>query len=98
MISQPGQFLDQPVSYSILIHAAGKWFAIRAGYGIVESIETAKAAGIGAWQSQAILRGYELLGKYLGFFTDKVEVGADQKLIEQLLLGRKRATGLLRER
>src|SRR5215472_16914745 len=55
--------------------------------GIVETIEKAKAAGQGAWQSQTILRGYELLGRYLGIFTDKVDIKADEELIERLHRG-----------
>jgi hypothetical protein len=39
----------------------------------------AASAGRGAWQSQTIQRGWELLGRYLGVFTDKVEVGAGQQ-------------------
>jgi hypothetical protein len=62
--------------------------------GIVESIDSAKRAGQGAWQIQAIQRGYELLGRYLGIFTERVEVGLDDKIMEQLALGRARA-GLL---
>ena|SRR6516225_6280129 len=54
-----------------------------------------KAAGQGAWQSATQLRGYELLGKYLGIFKDQVDVSADEKLIEQLHRGRLRAAGLL---
>src|SRR5215472_15753178 len=34
--------------------------------GILQTIEDAKNAGQGAWQSQSILRGYELLGPLLG--------------------------------
>ena len=65
--------------------------------GILKSIEEAKLCGQGAWQSQAIQRGYELLGKYLGMFKDSVEVGLDEKLMLELAMGRKRAAGLLTE-
>jgi hypothetical protein len=63
--------------------------------GIVESIDSAKRAGQGAWQMQAIQRGYELLGRYLGIFTDKIEVGVDDKIVQELERGRLRAAGLL---
>jgi hypothetical protein len=39
--------------------------------------------------------GYELLGKYLGIFTDKVEVGVDERVMKQLELADRRAAGLL---
>lgn len=65
--------------------------------GIVNSIERAERAGDGAWQFQAVQRGYELLGKYLGLFTEKVEIGLDEKIMEQLAVGRARAAGLLKE-
>jgi phage terminase small subunit len=59
--------------------------------GILKSIEEAKLAGIGAWQAQAIQRGFEMLGRYLGMFKDQVEVGLDEKLMLALAMGRKRA-------
>jgi hypothetical protein len=64
--------------------------------GIVDTINEAKASGSGAWQMQAQQRGYELLGKYLGLFSERVESAADEKVIERLMRGRKRAAGLLR--
>jgi hypothetical protein len=57
---------------------------------IVESIERAAGAGAGAWQSAAILKGAELLGRHLGMFTDRVEVGLDSKLMERIDAARKR--------
>jgi len=44
---------------------------------------------------QAIFRGYELLGKYFGMFTEKIEVGVDDKIVQELERGRLRAAGLL---
>ena len=38
----------------------------------------------GAWQSATNLCGYELLGKYFGMFTDKIAIGVDNKIIQQL--------------
>ena len=62
--------------------------------GVLESIETWKRSGIGAWQMQGIQRGYELLGRYLGMFHDKLDVSADDKIIEQLIRGRRYAAVL----
>jgi hypothetical protein len=61
------------------------------------TIETAKAAGVGAWQSQAAQRGYEMLGRYLGTFTDRVEINQDAEIIERLMMGRRYAAGLKEE-
>ena len=36
------------------------------------------------------LRALELLGKYLGLFTDRIKIEGDQDLIERLYAGRKR--------
>ena len=65
--------------------------------GILATIENAKKSGAGAWQATARLRGYELLGKHLGMFVDKVEVGLDEKLMERLIAGRRRALEGLRQ-
>ena len=54
-------------------------------------IEAAKEAGAGHWQMQARLRATELLGKHLKMFTEKVEIGPNDALMELLLEGRKRA-------
>jgi hypothetical protein len=37
------------------------------------------------------------MGRYLGIFTDRVEVNADQQLMERLIQGRKYAAGLLED-
>ena len=47
-----------------------------------------------AWAFAAQLRGYELLGKYLGMWTERVDVSSDEKLIAALIAGRRRAQGL----
>jgi phage terminase small subunit len=66
--------------------------------GIMDTIEDAKHSGRGAWQSATILRGYELLGRSLGLFHDKIDVNAaDNALIDALKRGRERAAGLLQE-
>lgn len=63
--------------------------------GLMEVIEIARRAGQGAWQTQAMIRSYELIGKHLGMFTEKVDVNFDQKLMQLLEEGRKRAAGLV---
>jgi hypothetical protein len=62
--------------------------------GLLRSIEDARAAGVGAWQMQAIQRGYEMLGRYLGMFKDQIEIGLDAQIIAQLESGRQRAREL----
>jgi len=42
------------------------------------------------FQPFAVLKGYELLGKRLKLFTDKIELTGDDLLIERLTAGRKR--------
>lgn len=64
---------------------------------IVKSIEAAKCDGIGAWQMQGIQRGYELLGRYLGMFHEKIDVNADSAIMEQLARGRRYAAGITGE-
>ena len=53
-------------------------------------IDTATGAGAGNWQMQARLKAAELRGKYLKMWTDKVEIGIDDALIEKLREGRAR--------
>jgi phage terminase small subunit len=62
--------------------------------GILKTIADARLAGQVAWQAQAILRGYELPGKSLGLFVDRVETNLDEKVMEALVRGRRRAAGL----
>jgi hypothetical protein len=63
--------------------------------GIFATIEMADAAGAGAWQANTKVKCYELLGRHAGMFEDRLTVDLDDKLIDQLMLGRKRAAGLL---
>src|SRR5215469_752594 len=53
--------------------------------------EMCRTAGAGAWQAATLVKIAELKGKYLKMFTDKVEVGPNDALMELLLEGRKRA-------
>ena len=48
-------------------------------------------AGVGAWQIAARLKCDELLGRYLKLWTEKIELGADDALMDLLRAGRKRA-------
>lgn len=59
-----------------------------------DTIEQAKRCGPGGWHSAAILRGYELLGRYLGMFHEKIDFSGDEKIIALLAAGRKRAAGI----
>jgi phage terminase small subunit len=56
-----------------------------------EVIEQCTAAGAGAWQMQSRLKAIELKAKLHGLMTEKVEFGLDEKLMELLEAGRKRA-------
>src|SRR5262249_9403218 len=53
--------------------------------------ETCKLAGAGAWQVATRVKVAELKGKWLKMWTDKIEVGPNDALMELLLEGRKRA-------
>jgi phage terminase small subunit len=53
--------------------------------------EMCKLAGPGAWQAATLVKVAELKGKYLKMWTEKVEVGADDKFTELLMAGRQRA-------
>jgi phage terminase small subunit len=63
--------------------------------GVLRTIEDARSAGQGAWQCSAILRGYELLGRYLGMFSERIDVSDDDKIIARLITGRKRVARLI---
>jgi phage terminase small subunit len=65
--------------------------------GILDTIKKAERSGEGAWQSATILKGWELLGRYLGMFKEQIAVGVDEAIMKQLELGRARAAGLLKE-
>jgi phage terminase small subunit len=56
-----------------------------------EVIEQCKEAGPGAWQMQSRLKAIELKAKLSGLLTEKIEFGLDEKLMELLEAGRKRA-------
>jgi len=53
--------------------------------------EMCRLAGPGAWQASTLVKIAELKGKYLKMWTEKVEVGPTEALMELLLEGRKRA-------
>lgn len=54
-------------------------------------VEAATAAGAGSWQLNSRLKAVELQGKFLKMWTEKLEVGPNDALMELLLEGRKRA-------
>lgn len=56
-----------------------------------ELIEECRVNGAGAWQMQTRLKAIELKAKLFGLLTEKVELGLDDKLVELLESGRKRA-------
>ena len=56
-----------------------------------EVIEQCTTAGAGAWQMQSRLKAIELKAKLHGLLTEKVEFGLDEKVMELLQAGRKRA-------
>jgi phage terminase small subunit len=85
--------IDQPVDHAL--EAAGI-DAQRVIEGIKESIRTAKADGVGAWQVAAIQKGWEMLGKHLGMFATRVDLSAtDDVLIAALHAGRRRVAGIV---
>src|SRR5690348_14209110 len=45
--------------------------------------EMCREAGPGAWQAATLVKVAELKGKYLKMFTDKVEVGLDDVLVQK---------------
>ena len=53
-------------------------------------IEAAKEAGAGAWQMTARLKAVELQGKFLKMWTEKIELGLDDKIIERLQQSRRK--------
>jgi phage terminase small subunit len=62
--------------------------------GLLELRDRCIEAGAGSWQTAGLLKVYELLGRHLKMFTEKIEVGLDEELIKRLEAGRKR-TALL---
>ncbi len=59
--------------------------------GLLELRDRCREAGSGAWQTAGLLKVYELLGRHLKMFTEKIEVGFDEELMKRLEAGRKRA-------
>lgn len=57
--------------------------------GVRETVIRCKAQGRG-FQPFAVLKGYELLGKYKKLWTEKVELTGDNALLNRLLAGRNR--------
>ena len=57
---------------------------------IVGIVERALDSGDGGWQASTVLKGAELLGRHLGMFTEKIEVGLDAKLLERIDQARRR--------
>jgi hypothetical protein len=58
---------------------------------IDELMDLCRDAGPGSWQAQTRKGLIELKGKILGVFTEKVELGLDEKFIRLLEEGRERA-------
>ena len=59
--------------------------------GLLRTIERCVDAGSGAWQTAGVLKAYELLGRHLKMFTEKVEIDLSDRIMEALTAGRKRA-------
>jgi len=59
--------------------------------GLLRTIERCVGAGSGAWQTAGTLKAYELLGRHLKMFTERVEVDFGAGIMEALAAGRKRA-------
>jgi phage terminase small subunit len=59
--------------------------------GLLRTIERCIEAGSGAWQTAGILKAYEMLGRHLKMFSDKVEVDFGEEILQILAAGRKRA-------
>lgn len=59
--------------------------------GLLRTIERCVEVGPGAWQTAGILKAYELLGRHLKMFTEKVEIDLSDRIMDALKAGRKRA-------
>src|SRR5215470_17755879 len=59
--------------------------------GLLRTIERCIESGSGAWQTNGILKAYEMLGRHLKMWTDQLEVDLGPAIREALLAGRKRA-------
>jgi len=66
------------------------WIANLVLAGLLELRDRCIEAGAGSWQTAGLLKVYELLGRHLKMFTEKIEVGFDEELIKRLEAGRKR--------
>jgi phage terminase small subunit len=58
--------------------------------GLLRTIEGCVDAGSGAWQTTGVLKAYELLGRHLKMFTEKLEIDLSDRIMEALTAGRKR--------
>jgi|SRR5579864_1236226 len=58
---------------------------------IVKQISAIEAHGYGGWQVQGLAKFIEMLGRYRGMFTEKVEVDLGSNIMEKLLERRQRA-------
>lgn len=73
-------------------------YVLKGIQGVIERCEQAEPVldregnptGEYTFQAASALKGYELLGKHLKLFTDKVEVSADESLVERLAAARER--------
>src|SRR5215469_6981571 len=59
--------------------------------GLLRQIERCIEAGSGAWQTAGILKAYEMLGRHLKMFSDKVEIDFGEEILQALAAGRKRS-------
>jgi phage terminase small subunit len=59
--------------------------------GLLETIELCLSAGAGSWQTSGLIKCYELLGKHLGMFKERIELGVDEAILAKLIEGRERA-------
>jgi hypothetical protein len=58
---------------------------------IVKQISAIEEHGYGSWQVQGLARFIEMLGRYRGMFTEKLQVDLGSNIMEKLLEGRQRA-------
>jgi len=61
---------------------------------MVDLLERIRVCGMGNWQSSAETKILELLGRYRKLFSDRVEVGLDDQIVQLLTAGRQRAREL----
>jgi hypothetical protein len=58
---------------------------------IVKQISAIEAHGYGGWQVQGLAKFIEMLARYRGMFTEKIEVDLGGNIMQKLLEGRQRA-------